>query len=135
MPVAAGSEGPGPASGSLAGGRGGSQDNASSTVVGPGYGESAPSYGSAGVPKYGLNDKGFAATYESAEDEKRRLERENRERVLRGSAPPSSFQPSSGAASTSVTVTHETAEDEKRRLEREERERCGSLPQTRVNAH
>lgn len=46
------------------------------------------------------------ATHESADDEKKRLEREERDRVLAAAAP-----------------KHETAEDEKKRLEREERER------------
>lgn len=49
--------------------------------------------------------------YEGAEEEKRRLEREERDRLLRGDQPPS------------TTPKYESAEEEKKRLEREERER------------
>lgn len=48
--------------------------------------------------------------YESAEDEKKRLEREERERVLK-------------QGPSTPTPKFETAEEEKRRLEREEREK------------
>jgi hypothetical protein len=95
VPVAAGSGGPGPASGSLADLRR----------------ERFPS-DPAGAP-----GGGFA----SAEDEKRALERADRERVLGaqpyGSAPPPPGYGGAGAAQ------HESADDEKKRLEREERER------------
>jgi len=83
---------PGPASGSL---RDLHKDSASS--VPPAIGAAAP-----------------APAFESAEDEKKRLEREDRERVLAGmttgGGPP-------------AEQAYESAEDEKRRLEREERER------------
>lgn len=60
-----------------------------------------------------MNDAGAPARHdESAEDEKKRLEREDRERLLR-----------SEPSRTASTSRHESAEDEKKRLEREERER------------
>ncbi|KAF9785541.1 Eisosome component PIL1-domain-containing protein [Thelephora terrestris] len=89
VPKSAGPDGPGPASGSLLdvkadhGSQGGAPGNASGSTPKP---------------------------YESAEDEKKRLEREERERVLNQgpSATPPKFA---------------TAEEEKKRLEREEREK------------
>ncbi|KAH8988857.1 Eisosome component PIL1-domain-containing protein [Lactarius akahatsu] len=51
--------------------------------------------------------------YESAEEEKQRLEREERERLLRGGGP----------SSGSSAPVYENSEEEKRRLEREEREK------------
>jgi molecular chaperone GrpE (heat shock protein) len=68
---------------------------------------------------------------ESAEEEKIRLEREERERVLHlgathsdpTPAPPPAAASSTPTATTGASAAHETAEEEKRRLEREERER------------
>ncbi|KAH9022977.1 Eisosome component PIL1-domain-containing protein [Lactarius pseudohatsudake] len=51
--------------------------------------------------------------YESAEEEKQRLEREERERLLTGDGP----------SSESSALAYENSEEEKKRLEREERER------------
>ncbi|KAH9082068.1 Eisosome component PIL1-domain-containing protein [Lactarius deliciosus] len=51
--------------------------------------------------------------YESAEEEKQRLEREERERLLRGDGP----------SSGSSAPVYENSEEEKKRLEREEREK------------
>ncbi|KAH8998981.1 Eisosome component PIL1-domain-containing protein [Lactarius hatsudake] len=51
--------------------------------------------------------------YESAEEEKQRLEREERERLLSGDGP----------SSESSALAYENSEEEKKRLEREERER------------
>ncbi|KAI9445188.1 Eisosome component PIL1-domain-containing protein [Lactarius indigo] len=51
--------------------------------------------------------------YESAEEEKQRLEREERERLLRGDGP----------SSGSSAPVYESSEEEKKRLEREEREK------------
>ena len=51
-------------------------------------------------------------SYESAEDEKKRLQREERERILNQGPPVAAPNPKP-----------ETAEEEKKRLEREERER------------
>ncbi|KAI9460869.1 Eisosome component PIL1-domain-containing protein [Lactarius psammicola] len=51
--------------------------------------------------------------YESAEEEKKRLEREERERLLRGD----------GSSSGPSVPVYESAEEEKKRLEREEREK------------
>lgn len=121
VPVTAGKEGPGPASGSLAGGHKRTQSTASGPP-GPGYGEAAPSYGGVEVPKYGLSDSGQPVRYESADEEKQRLQKEERDSILQGST-----QQSSGATSSSVASAYtppESAEDEKKRLEREERERC-----------
>lgn len=118
--------GPGPSSGSL-------RSGAATTAT-------SPTWGSPVV--------GGGAKYETAEEEKRRLEREDRERFLRfgtglnkpggtggGTSPNTSASPPSAAASANTgTPTSgtpglssqrrpETAEEEKRRLEREERER------------
>lgn len=83
MPLSAGPSGPGPVSGSLKDIRSGSQ----------------------GVEDLYSNAQPRG---ETAEEEKKRLEREERERVLAASAPQPKF---------------ESAEDEKKRLEREEQER------------
>ncbi|KAI0375355.1 hypothetical protein BV20DRAFT_1009716 [Pilatotrama ljubarskyi] len=105
MPKSAGPDGPGPASGSL-------HDLKQPAPAPP----SAVAPGSAPIPEaipgYGA---GGTTQPESAADEKRRLEREERERLLRegGSAQPSSAE----------QPRYETAEEEKKRLEREERER------------
>jgi len=89
IPKSAGPEGPGPSSGTLKDVRSPTNPNESS----PGYGVGA------GIASGSL--------HESAEDEKRRLQREERERLLReGGNPP-----------------FESAEDEKKRLERQEREK------------
>lgn len=121
VPVVAGKDGPGPSSGSLASPihRG---STSSQTPSQPGYGEAVPSYG-VDVPKYGLKDAQgpTSAVYESAEDEKRRLEREEREKVLRGA--PGYGDGDGQTAGPSGSQQYETAEEEKRRLEREERER------------
>jgi hypothetical protein len=121
VPVAAGKEGPGPSSGSLAGGHEHSQSRIS-TPPGPGYGEAAPSYGGTEVPKYGLSDSSQTARFESAEEEKQRLQREDRELLLRRRSQPTSAQATSSVPSSSTPL--DTAEDEKKRLDREERERC-----------
>lgn len=89
VPKVAGPEGPGPSSGSLLNKR------ASPPATSP----------IASLPP---------PRFPSAEEEKKRLEREERERLLRGEA---TSGPPSGSAG------FESAEDEKKRLEREERER------------
>ncbi|KDQ13701.1 hypothetical protein BOTBODRAFT_55936 [Botryobasidium botryosum FD-172 SS1] len=62
--------------------------------------------------------------YESAEEEKKRLQREDREKVLAGgSASPAAQGQSQGPFGPGQQPKHETAEEEKKRLEREERER------------
>ncbi|KAG8706041.1 hypothetical protein FRC09_002610 [Ceratobasidium sp. 395] len=109
VPLTAGAGGPGPKTGSL------SRDNvppASNTAAGPGAG-SIPPAGTA--PQTGTVPEteqlpGFAGAtrHETAEEEKARLAREERERLLHGST--------SGGG-------HLSAEEEKARLEREERER------------
>lgn len=75
VPLAAGAGGPGPSSGSLAHGR--VTESPAATL------DSTTSGISAAVPGHGAG-VGSPAPYESAEDEKKRLEREERERVLRG---------------------------------------------------
>jgi len=90
VPLAAGTEGPGPRKGSL------SQQSR------------APAYGSAEAIA------STVATYPSAEDEKRRLAREERERIL-------------NQGSSSTAPTYESADEEKKRLERQERERVLQL--------
>jgi len=89
IPQSAGPEGPGPSSGTL-------RDVRSPT----GPADSASGYGIG---------TGAASLHESAEDEKRRLEREERERILR-------------AGGTTQPQQFESAEDEKKRLQRQERD-------------
>ncbi|TBU34559.1 Eisosome component PIL1-domain-containing protein [Dichomitus squalens] len=105
VPQSAGPEGPGPASGSL------KDIKHSSPILSP---ISGTAVATADLSGYGGAAAGVLQP-ESAEEEKRRLEREERERLLRagGSAP----------ATSSEQPTYESAEEEKRRLEREERER------------
>ncbi|KZT30444.1 hypothetical protein NEOLEDRAFT_1082390 [Neolentinus lepideus HHB14362 ss-1] len=109
MPVSAGADGPGPASGSL-------KDLKSPISV-----TSAPRGGllpvtevntPAETPATGPTASA-AGSYESAEDEKKRLEREERERILS----------EGGSGLVATRPEHETADEEKKRLEREERER------------
>jgi hypothetical protein len=87
IPKLAGPDGPGPASGSLLD----IKSEHDSQMGAPGHAAGSTS-----------------KTYESAEDEKKRLEREARERVQKQLGGPPQF---------------ETAEEEKKRLEREEREK------------
>jgi len=90
IPVSAGENGPGPASGSL------HDIKAASATAGPKSGGLAGNV--SGDVGYGQPS---AVKFESAEEEKKRLQREDRERLL----------------------AQESAEEEKKRLEREERER------------
>lgn len=115
VPLLAGVQGPGPATGNLA------DEARDRPAVGYGAGtnEQAPGYGGSVVERH-----------ESAEEEKRRLAAAYQQNSV---PPPStgSLDPHQGGlvASTSIRRTaparpaHESAEDEKRRLEREERER------------
>jgi len=98
VPVSAGPGGPGPSRGSLL-------DTRSSASG------SSPAVTNAPVPEGG-SFSGSSKRYESAEEEKRRLEREERERVLHGDGP----------SAVSSTPVYESAEDEKKRLERKQRE-------------
>ena len=92
IPVSAGTEGPGPASGSLHGLREATQPR---------------------VPVQPEQPPPGPSPFESAEDEKKRLEREERERVLKSGL----------SGQGDGRSPFESAEDEKKRLEREERER------------
>ena len=103
LPKVAGPEGPGPSSGSLK-----DIKRESST--------SAPASATGDLPGY-TGATTVSPTHESAEEEKRRLEREERERVVGEGGSTST------AAGTSGQPKYESAEEEKRRLEREERER------------
>ncbi|CUA73881.1 hypothetical protein RSOLAG22IIIB_01402 [Rhizoctonia solani] len=98
VPLTAGVEGPGPKSGSL------SRDNVPTTAPPSG----PPQTGT--IPAAHDELPGFAGAtrHESAEEEKARLAREERERLLHSGGPSSA---------------HPTAEEEKARLEREERDR------------
>ncbi|CAE6419322.1 unnamed protein product [Rhizoctonia solani] len=100
VPLSAGAGGPGPKSGSL------SRDNVPTTDPPTGPPQTST------IPPSNAGDElpGFAGVtkHESAEEEKARLAREERERLLH--------------TETSST-THPTAEEEKARLEREERDR------------
>ncbi|EMD42209.1 hypothetical protein CERSUDRAFT_42326 [Gelatoporia subvermispora B] len=115
VPVSAGADGPGPANGSLKDLKPGSPQASRSLIAGQ---DTKGPYGAPSeLPGYGAGASGSGATdFESAEDEKRRLEREERERILR--------EGGSGASGVDAPSPHyESAEDEKKRLEREERER------------
>jgi len=109
VPLSAGVDGPGPKSGTLG------RDNAATT--GAASGTFPPAGAPGAVPQTGTasgaNEQlpGFAGAthHESAEEEKARLAREDRERVLH-----------SGTTSGTGNLS---AEEEKARLEREERER------------
>ncbi|KAF8680421.1 Eisosome component PIL1 [Rhizoctonia solani] len=100
VPLAAGAAGPGPKSGSL------SRDSVPTTDPPAGPPQTGP------APPLNNEDElpGFAGAtrHESAEEEKARLAREERERLLHTGAP---------------SAAHPTAEEEKARLEREERDR------------
>ena len=106
MPKSAGPDGPGPASGSL-------KDLKQPSPVSPTSSKPAvapaaePTSASDALPGYG-----GAAKLESAEEEKKRLEREERERIL-----------TAGGSAPLAEQKFESAEEEKKRLEREERER------------
>jgi hypothetical protein len=68
-----------------------------------------------------------APKYETAEEEKKRLQREEREHVVltvpsSGTAPPSTAASPPAATAPVAAPSNETAEEEKKRLEREERE-------------
>ncbi|OBZ79935.1 Sphingolipid long chain base-responsive protein LSP1 [Grifola frondosa] len=114
IPKSAGPDGPGPQSGSLRDLK--TSSPASTPVVGE---ESKSSSGApASVPAYGSE---AALHHESAEDEKKRLEREERERVLRaGGSAPAATGSTTGEA---PAKKFESAEEEKKRLEKEEREK------------
>ena len=114
MPVSAGEQGPGPASGSLlhihdasssAGPKSGGLPGRSSSGSDAGYGQSLAATAAVAAP----------AKFESAEEEKKRLQREDRERVLAAQGPPATTQQTQAPA-------FESAADEKKRLEREQRE-------------
>ncbi|GLB36204.1 putative eisosome component PIL1 [Lyophyllum shimeji] len=109
VPVSAGTEGPGPASGSL------HDIRSASANAGPrGTDPNVPTYGQ--LPSGGsVGDPGTEQKYPSAEEEKRRLQAPSSQVT-----PPAAPQSSSGGASN---PQYESAEDEKKRLEREERER------------
>ena len=93
LPKSAGPDGPGPASGSLL--------------------NIKAEHEAALPPGYDIPPSSTSSAPLSAEDEKKKLEREERERVLAAEGPSSGSQP----------VKYESAEEEKKRLEREERER------------
>ncbi|KAI5124602.1 hypothetical protein M0805_004213 [Coniferiporia weirii] len=101
VPVFASAGGPGPSSGSL---KDPKSDGINSSTL-PQFGASTAVEKGKGID---VSASSASTKLESAEEEKTRLQREERERLLRGSA---------------VTQKYETAEEEKSRLEREERER------------
>lgn len=121
VPVSAGVNGPGPASGSL-------KDLKSPTPP------AAASLKSGSVPGYGPGFGQPATKLESAEEEKARLQREDRERLLRDTAPaaPSGSAPSYVPGPGQPAAKLESAEEEKTRLQREERERLLSESGTGV---
>jgi len=108
IPMTAGTGGPGPSTGSL------NRDAKVPLDDSPPYSFAAPGAGATGP--------------QSAEDEKRRLEREEREKLLSATTAASGpgvgvGQGSVGASTTSSAEQYPSAEDEKKRLEREEREK------------
>ncbi|KAG1755217.1 Eisosome component PIL1-domain-containing protein [Suillus paluster] len=106
IPVSAGSPGPGPASGSLR------DIHRASDAAGPRSG---------GLPGNSPFDDVYGQPHETAADEKNRLEREERQRVLAAGTAPAASE-------------HESAEEEKSRLEQEERERVTARAES-GNAH
>ncbi|KAI0639756.1 Eisosome component PIL1-domain-containing protein [Trametes polyzona] len=106
LPKSAGPDGPGPASGSLR-----DLKQPSPVAPAPAVAEK-PTIATATPPGYAAG-LGSAAP-ESAADEKKRLEREERERLLREGG---------AQAGAPEQPKYESAEEEKKRLEREERER------------
>ncbi|KAI0721285.1 Eisosome component PIL1-domain-containing protein [Cerioporus squamosus] len=106
VPKSAGPDGPGPASGSL-------KDIKHTSPILTAAPAPIPVAATKPLPESLPGYAGGTVTHsESAEEEKKRLEREERERLLREGGSTSSAQPQ-----------HESAEEEKKRLEREERER------------
>lgn len=131
VPVSAGTEGPGPATGSLGTV---SEEVRDRPTVGYGVGsnEQAPAYGGAAPLS--------VAPHESATDEKRRLASAQQTETTAPAPYAPLGLPHDGhqgglAASTSTRrpATHESAEDEKKRLEREEREALLRGNNTREN--
>ena len=108
VPLSAGADGPGPASGSL------HDLKAKQTAAVLGSAPAAPAYQSGGSSTASA-PLPAPAKFESAEDEKKRLQREERERVLSADAPP--------PPADAPPKKYETAEEEKQRLEKEEKER------------
>lgn len=104
VPKVAGPEGPGPATGSLLDKNAPESPKPTNPFASPVFSQ-PPSATATTAPKF-----------ESAEEEKKRLEREEREKILHGEG---------GSTSTAQTGAphYESAEEEKKRLEREERER------------
>ncbi|KAF5377644.1 hypothetical protein D9615_005351 [Tricholomella constricta] len=107
VPVSAGADGPGPASGSLHDIKAASPNAGPRSGGQPGNGATAPPYGQLPV-------EGVATGHVSVEEEKQRLHAFHSQ-VPSDAAP----QPPQGPS----TPQFESAEDEKKRLEREERER------------
>lgn len=107
VPVPASATGPGPASGSLR------DIHRASDAAGPRSG---------GLPGNSSDDL-YGQPHETAEEEKSRLEREERERVS-----------ATGTSGPPAAPEHESAEEEKGRLEREERERVASAGTDSGNA-
>ncbi|KAG8905321.1 hypothetical protein FRB99_000247 [Tulasnella sp. 403] len=124
-PIMAGAGGPGPVSGNL------SKDSTSQATPAVSNLGPSPSYPPSSGPGDGVggfrSDVGSTpqSNYESAEDEKRRLQRDERERILGGSNTGYGAGPSDNAPPPPAggPAPYESAEDEKKRLEREERER------------
>ena len=101
VPKVAGPEGPGPANGSLL------DKNAPESPKANPFSSPVSSQAPSATA---------APTFESAEDEKKRLEREEREKLLHGEGTSTSTAPA-------AAPHYESAEEEKKRLEREEREK------------
>ncbi|KAF8168039.1 Eisosome component PIL1-domain-containing protein [Crassisporium funariophilum] len=124
VPVSAGPEGPGPASGSLHDIKGASALAGPRSGGLPGNEQQSPGYGQAPAAFGAAENTTFVGglRHESAEDEKKRLAAVySQQAATTSSAPPPQAAPST--APVSQPPHHETAEEEKKRLEREERER------------
>ncbi|KDR85055.1 hypothetical protein GALMADRAFT_131806 [Galerina marginata CBS 339.88] len=121
IPVSAGPDGPGPASGSL------HDIKSASSTAGPRTG-GLPAAAPQTTPSYGQPPIAAPAPrHESAEEEKRRLaaaySQQSSAQAPAPSTAPSMPVPSASAGPAAQPPRHESAEDEKKRLEREERER------------
>lgn len=119
VPVSAGPSGPGPASGSLR------DIKAASPNAGPQSG--GLSGNEQGGDSFGSPAAIGAASsmYETAEEEKKRLQREDREKVLAQPQPITATTTATASPSPPATSDkpYETADEEKKRLEREDRDK------------
>lgn len=123
VPISAGATGPGPAKGSLLGGREGSIGGTGNTSAGNPFSDplkqsmTTSGTGTGATPSYvgGFKQEGTGGAFPSAEEEKRRM--------ASGDSGSGNTATAMNQAQQGPPPQFETAEDEKRRLEREERDK------------